>query len=198
MQQTKTEAGKGLSGEKLIRAAGFLAALIFSGQLSAQDTTPEVEEIIVSGELTSSRLLFQVDRAQDEVYRLFNELLDNKEYRISCSRRAPTGSYILERECQPAFLSNARARESAQTLGAWRSGEEQEPIRAMKDALSGRSSDQDIRFDLGARYQQMNQKMFDLASENPEFLAALQRFAELRAQHAAMLAEEQRSRRKRR
>jgi hypothetical protein len=186
--------GGALAQPEEIHETGVLAQ---AGQ-NAEAQTPQIEEIVVSGELTSSRLLFQVDRAQDEVYRLFNELLDDSEFRITCARRAPTGSYIIERHCQPVFMSDAMARESAQTISAWRSGEEQETVRSMGNALSGRTASRDLQFDLAHKYEQMNQKMFALANDNPQLLAALQRFAQLREQYDVMIAEEQRAPRRRR
>lgn len=198
MRQIRTADRKGFSTRLCAGAGTVLLTLFFGAPAFAQQAAPEMEEIIISSELTSSRLLFQVDRAQDEIYRLFNEMMDDKEFRITCTRRAPTGSYIIERQCQPIFLSNAQARQSAHTVSAWRSGEDQDHLRSMGDALSARSSDADLRFDLGAKYEQMNQKMLALASESPEFLSALQHFAELRAQYEAVLAEEQRARRRRR
>ena len=139
-----------------------------------------LEEIIVTGELTPSRLRFQIDRAQDDIYRLFNQLLDDKDYKVNCKKEASTGSYILTRGCEPAFLSNERARHTAHTVAVWRSGED--PQLSMEMALSsGRVSESELQFDMEHKYEEMNQMMFDLAINNPDLMAALQRFAELKS-----------------
>ncbi len=139
-----------------------------------------LEEIIVTGELTPSRLRFQMERTQDDIYRLFNQLLDDKDYKVNCKKEAGTGSYILRRGCEPAFLSNERARNTAHTVAAWRSGED--PQLAMEMALSsGRVSESELQFDMAHKYEEMNQQMFDLAISNPDLMAALQRFAELKS-----------------
>ncbi|GEM_PF-1635072 len=155
--------------------------LISASALAQQSDSSEIlEEIVVIGELTPSRLRFQMERAQDDIYRLFNQLLDDKEYKVNCKSEAGTGSYILRRGCEPAFLSNERARNSAHTIAAWRSGED--PQLSMEMALSsGRVSESELQFDMEHKYEEMNQKMFDLAISNPELMAALHRFAELKS-----------------
>ena len=152
----------------------------------AQQASEEVmEEILVTGEMTPSRLRFQLERAQDDIYRLFNQLLDDKEFRVNCKRGSSTGSYIIERSCEPAFLANERARHAAHTMAAWRSGED--PALSMEMALSsGRVSESELRFDQGDKFEAMNQKMFDLAMENPELQAAMLRYATLRADYEAL------------
>jgi len=175
---------------------GFALILqFFSISAFAQQTnySEVLEEIVVVGELTPSRLRFQMERAQDDIYRLFNQLLDDKEYKVNCKKEAGTGSYILQRGCEPAFLSNERARNAAHTMSAWRSGADPQDLQlSMEMALaSGRVSESELRFDIQHKYEQMNQQMFDLAINNLDLMAAMQRFAELKSAYDAVDSRQQ-------
>jgi hypothetical protein len=162
-----------------------LQLLSVSALAQESDSSEFLEEIVVTGELTPSRLRFQMERAQDDIYRLFNQLLDDKDYKVNCKKEASTGSYILRRGCEPVFISNERARNAAHTMSAWRSGED--PQLSMELALSsGRVSESELRFDMEHKYEEMNQQMFDLAISNPELMAAMQRFAELKSAYEVL------------
>jgi hypothetical protein len=186
--------------------AGFagvaLALQLVCSPSIAQDTDPVdvMEEIVVLGELTPSRLRFQIERAQDDIYRLFNQLLDDKEYKVNCKKEAATGSYIIRRSCEPAFLTNERARNSAQTMAAWRSSLDPQDLQlSMEQALSSsRVSESELRFDVEGKYEAMNQEMFDLAISNPELMAAMQRYADLKSSYDALTAPQQPASKKKR
>lgn len=168
-----------------------------TAQQSASVEQALPEEIVVTGERTLSGLRFQMDRAQDDIYRLFNQLLDDSKYKINCITESSTGSYILQRKCEPAFLANERARYAAQTVAAWRSGEDPAlpPTLAMEMALAtGRVSDDDLKFDMSAQYEDLNQHMYELAMSNPELQQALLKLAALQADYVSM-EEQQKSRR---
>ena len=172
------------------------AVLLLTGMCGLSPAAQEMperqpEEIVVTGELTPARLRFQLERAQEDVYQLFNELLDDTEYRINCVSRSSTSSHIVRRSCEPAFLADARARVAAQTMSTWRSGPEDRQL-AMEMALStGRVSDSDLQFDNAQKYEKMNQAMFDLAMENPQLQKALLRLAALQHTYLALTEQQQ-------
>ncbi len=182
------------------RLACMMLALCTNGVTAQQSASVEQalpEEIVVTGERTLSGLRFQMDRAQDDIYRLFNQLLDDSRFKINCNTESSTGSYILQRKCEPAFLANERARYAAQTVAAWRSGEDPSlpPTLAMEMALAtGRVSDEDLKFDMTDQYEKMNQHMYELAMSNTELQQALLKLAALQADYVS-LEEQQKSRR---
>lgn len=141
-----------------------------------------IEEIVVRGERSPRLWRMHIERAEDDLYQLFNSLIDNRDYRVNCRREPPTGSSIPVRHCEPNFVARKRARNARNVIADWRSGDEDEPLRVMRDAINNNAvSEAELQADLVEKYENMNQYMLELALENPELMAALQRLGELQS-----------------
>ena len=71
-------------------------------------TPRPIEEINVVGQRTLARLRLRLIEKEEEIYNLFNAQNSSDRMDIICTRRRPTGTYILKRECEPRFLKALR------------------------------------------------------------------------------------------
>ncbi|TAJ93339.1 MAG: hypothetical protein EPO31_03815 [Gammaproteobacteria bacterium] len=121
-----------------------------------------LEEIVVIGERSTYSLRQMIIRAEDRIYDLFNTLNDDKYYDIYCYMEAPINSHIKRRACRPRFVDLATADEA----------------RSFMDGTPG--------VDIHARIAQDNailrRKIAVIMKENPEFLDAVIKYAELKSE----------------
>jgi len=177
-------------GVALPKATIALLCLCWSASVLAQtdprDTATEqsavmIEEIVIT-EIRSPRLWrLNIERAEDDVYDLFNRLVDNSDYKVDCRREGTTQSRILVRTCEPRFVNRRRALNTRNMIVDWRSDEE-DTIRGMENAINNKYvTESELQHDLADKYEEMNQAMLQLALENPELMRALNRLGQLRA-----------------
>jgi len=144
-----------------------------------------IEEIVVRGERSPRLWRMHIERAEDDLYRLFNGLVDNRDYRVICRRESSVGSYIPVRHCEPTFVSRERSRLARNVVADWRNGEEDQQARVMREAINNNSvSESDMLAGLEEKYETLNQYILELALEHPELMAALQRLGELQAAYS--------------
>ncbi len=67
-----------------------------------------IEEITVIGQKSLARLRLRIFEKEDEIYNFFNAQNSSDRMDIICSKRRPTGTHILQRECEPRFLKALR------------------------------------------------------------------------------------------
>ncbi|HWK52768.1 MAG TPA: hypothetical protein VNR18_00210 [Hyphomicrobiales bacterium] len=71
--------------------------------------TPEsIEEIEIVGQRTLSTLRLEIRREEEQMFDLFNDLNDVREFDVSCGEVIVTGSLIPARECVPRYIQRAR------------------------------------------------------------------------------------------
>jgi hypothetical protein len=89
------------------------AAILSSGAIQPTEEAirpPEdIEQVIVRGGKTMSQWRLEVYEAQDELFKLFNELNEGEDNDLRCRDEAPTGTRIPQRVC----WSHAQQRASA-------------------------------------------------------------------------------------
>ena len=90
-----------------------LISLVGSSFSFAQEQDPDIEEIIVIGELTKSAVEEQIILVEEDVYRLFNANNSSDEFDIKCRSAVPTGTHFAQRVCEPTFLVKARQRNNS-------------------------------------------------------------------------------------
>lgn len=74
-----------------------------------ETSTPRpIEEITVVGQRSLARLRLQIREKEDEIYNFFNAHNSSNRMDIICTKRRPTGTYILKTECEPRFLRQLR------------------------------------------------------------------------------------------
>jgi hypothetical protein len=146
-----------------------------------------LEEILIT-EIRSPRLWrLNIERAEDDVYDLFNRLIENSDYKVDCRREGTTQSRILVRTCEPRFVNRRRALNTRNMIVDWRSDEE-DPARGMENAINNKYVTQsELQYDLADKYEEMNQAMLQLALENPELQRALERLGTLRAAYQSSI-----------
>ena len=75
-----------------------------------------LEDITVIGQNSIGRLRYEVDRAADRMYEIYNELNTDDDFDIHCLWSAPTGSRIKRKLCTPVYVKNLQARATQYAL----------------------------------------------------------------------------------
>ena len=77
-----------------------------------------LDEIIVYGQKSLLALRYEIYRAEENFYDLFNSVNSDDEYDIHCDKEAPTGSHIRRRICRANFEKALTAEATSQWLVA--------------------------------------------------------------------------------
>jgi hypothetical protein len=134
------------------------------------------EEITVTEQLPVYRLRELTIEAEDKVYDLFNELVDEKRFRITCDTEKRINSLFDYRECKPEFEREATRAEAQDHLAMFRTmlgG----PGELSSGSVSGGTAIPQ-QFSIPMQQKQLQKKMDTLARENPEFLQSIIEFVE--------------------
>ena len=67
-----------------------------------------IEEITVIGQKSLARLRLRITEKETEIYNFFNAQNSSDRMDIICSKRRPTGTNMLQRQCEPRFLKALR------------------------------------------------------------------------------------------
>ena len=125
--------------------------------------TRPIEEITVLGQRSFFTLRLEIEAAESEVYGLFNELNTNDDFDVKCTREVFVGSHFKRRRCMAAYLREAEA-ENAQNQ-----------LKGIDTLLSLSG----VQGEVQQHTLAMEAEMAQLALDNPEFLQALRKLAEL-------------------
>lgn len=154
-----------------------------------------LEEITVRGDQTFISIRRQIQRAEDNMYSLFNELNSNDDFDIFCRKRW-RGSHIARRECEPMFLTRARRANAVLALQSLRDS------FSATDGFFGAAGDFSAAngspmFQYGldlimseselaegelTGFEALQAEMLRIATENPEYLEALMRVGKMKQQ----------------
>jgi hypothetical protein len=95
-------------------------AAILSGRALAQPLqAPEgIDEVIVEGGKTLSQYRLELERAEDDLFALFNELNEGNDTDIRCRNELPTGSRVPQRVCRSHAEERADAEGARNFLNA--------------------------------------------------------------------------------
>lgn len=89
---------------RIVIASCFLTAGLFMTEDSPAASDDKItEEIVIQGDRSKINLQLQVDRAEDQFYAIFNELVD-EDLRIECKYETVLGSRIKQRVCQTKYM----------------------------------------------------------------------------------------------
>ena len=116
----------------------------FTTLISAQ------EEPIVIDDLSLSELNDQIERVEDEFYRVFNLSIEEEHLKVECDDWTPTGTHIAQRACQPFFLTQARY----QNLRDWNN---------QMDVIA---SPEQLRVRLAAEFEELTAAINSVLEEN--------------------------------
>ena len=147
-----------------------IAAMAQSENSSAGTTAGDeaVEDIVVVGEKSLSKLRREVYQAEEDFYSIYNKLNDNRDYDVRCYYEKPTGSNIKNHVCRARFVTNAYERHARRN-------------RNNMSRVANQSTDAKLE-EQTARYQE---NLETLIAQNPELEQALIRYNTLRAQFVA-------------
>ncbi|MDG2176026.1 MAG: hypothetical protein P8M72_07860 [Gammaproteobacteria bacterium] len=134
----------------------LLSTLLFQPSIAAEDDILP-EEITVEASRDRINLQLQVDQAENQFYALFNDLVDDEDFRIECQYERVVGSIIKERICQTKYMRDELS--TAATL-----------------SLSG--VDYMISAILTEKNSQLREKAMELLENNPAFRNAAQNLSE--------------------
>ena len=93
---------------------GFVTSTAFAQESDSTDTTitastaRPIEEITVVGQKSLARLRLRIDEKEAEIYNFFNANNSSSRMDIICTKRRPTGTHLLKKECEPRFLKQLR------------------------------------------------------------------------------------------
>ena len=116
----------------------------FTTLISAQ------EEPIVIDDLSLSELNDQIERVEDEFYRVCNLSIEEEHLKVECDDWTPTGTHIAQRACQPFFLTQARK----QNLRDWNN---------QMDVIA---SPEQLRVRLAAEFEELTAAINSVLEEN--------------------------------
>ena len=68
-----------------------------------------IEEITVIGQQSLARLRRLVKEKEEKIFAFFNANNSSDRMDIICGKRAPTGTFIMRRVCEPRFLKDLRS-----------------------------------------------------------------------------------------
>ncbi len=171
-----------------IRTATLLCAFCLpQAALAAQtESAPvaqageEPEEIIVTGQRRRFELRVEMLTAEKHVYDVFNMFNDDKRFEIECSIHKKTGTTLKTQFCVPAFKREALAAEGRDYLEAYRAFIDPHHKDAEPFVTAAPSAGL-----IRAGQIEYQRKMQQLARDQPEFLRALIRYTEMKAEYEA-------------
>ena len=151
------------------------------------ETPRRIEQINVTAERSLLVIRNQIEREEEVLYRLFNDLNSADKYDIFCKTERRTGSYIPIRYCEPRFFTTFRQNENRGALSEMRQAFSPDglDLALLQNGLNRLIPDRDLRAQIEDQYEELQQEMFRIATENPEYLASLQKIGELKAEYEA-------------
>ena len=126
---------------------GTVLGVLFLTSVFAQD------DPIVIDDLSLSELNDQIERVEDEFYRVFNLSVEEEHLKVECADWTPTGTHIAQRACQPHFLTQARN----QNLRDWNN---------QMDVIA---SPEQLRVRLAAEFEELTAAINEVLEENQYF-----------------------------
>ncbi len=94
---------------QLTIAVGVVGAALPSSSFAQAAASEEAEEITVRGQKTVTQYRLELEKARDEVFRLYNEANEGKDNDITCRDEQATGRRIRENVCRSQAENRASA-----------------------------------------------------------------------------------------
>ena len=92
------------------------AAVAQEDNPEAAAESEEIDEIVVLGGRTLTKLRYEATVAEDRFFELYNDLNEDDRYDIICKHRRPVGTRIQVRECKPKFVRDAETKATHDSL----------------------------------------------------------------------------------
>jgi isocitrate lyase len=127
--------------------------LLFTLANSVLGDASTAEEQVYIDDLTPLELEEQIDKIQNEIYRIFNKSVVNNQLKIICRNDSKTGSLIKSEVCEPRFLVNASTRNN----------------RSARSGGPPPLNSHQLQETLSAEFLELNQAMQELSNESEYF-----------------------------
>ncbi len=152
---------------------------------TAKEPVAFLESITVTGTKSLSSLRFEIQRAEDNLYSMFNELNSSNDMDIICRIVQKVNSHIRQRVCEPVFFSKLRKENAQRAHSDIRMAFTDEGIDPvlLENGLDFLEPDWVLRELAEPDYQELNEEILRIALANPDYLAALQQIAALKANY---------------
>lgn len=137
-------------------------------QPGVQSQAEPIEELEVIGRRSLLTFRFEMYRAEDRMYAMFNELNGSDDLDVICETRAKTGSRIAQRQCVRRYMKEAQARNAADGLRGY---------APFKSAVQMWGENQSY-------HAQFSEQVNKLMAENPEFVTAIAETVKARDRYA--------------
>lgn len=138
---------------KSLKAVTLFAICSAFAMALATSQAYSAEGQIVIDDLTPSQLRAEIKKIETEFYRVYNESTEDETLKIICYDFVPTGSNIKKETCEPQFLVDRRAKNTADS-------------RFGLDVLYSADS---LRSELAPQFSALTEAMTELALENEYF-----------------------------
>ena len=136
-----------------IKGLAFILFLGCGGMSSfAQDNDADQGQIVID-DLSRSELRAEIEKIQNEFYRVFNASNDDDDFDIVCQSFTQTGTNISERACEPKFVTDRRGQNA----------------KDYQDGFDELLSQEALLDELEPSFAQLTAKMNALASESEYF-----------------------------
>ena len=122
-----------------------------------------IEEITVVGQQSLSRLRLRITEKEDEIFSFFNDNNSSRRMDIICTKRRPTGTYMMKRECEPRFMRERRV----------------ELTRDARQGIGVGFTQGDLAGLLAQEFEKLQNEMLTMMLTNKEFAEALADLADL-------------------
>ncbi len=151
-----------------------------------------IDEIVVTRQRLSS-MRRELERAQEDLYKLFNANTSDHELDIHCHQEMPTGSRVSRRVCRPAFVDTATSQAAYDVMSYIYSqcGMPPCPVADLPLEVGAIRAEQALgKIPFMAR--RLNQEMERLVHENPDVAKAFVNYrGKERAYHDALSGQAQ-------
>lgn len=128
----------------------------------------QLDEITVFGDRSLSAIDARVIELENRMYDVFNSLIDDRDYHITCRDVAPLGTRLTQRVCEPGFVQRFGSIGAQAQLGTLQGSGYGGAVPAAMDS--------EIRI----RYPRLQDLMREVATEHPLFLEALLEYVNAR------------------
>ncbi len=129
---------------------------VFCGLLAGSGITSAADEnAVVLEDMTRAQLREEIEKYENEFYRVFNANVTDDRFEIHCTRYTPTNSNISVRACEPNFVVDAR----------------NENATNFQLGIGVQLSPADIRKNLEAEFAELTKMLNAVLAENDYFRA---------------------------
>jgi hypothetical protein len=132
-----------------------LLSLVLGSFMGLVTFSAMAQEAVVLEDMSRAELRAEIEKYENEFYRVFNANVSDKKFEIHCARYTPTNSNISVRACEPTFVVDAR----------------NENANSFQLGIGIQLSPADLRKTLDKEFEALTEMLNALLAENDYFKA---------------------------